>query len=143
MKDYKEQFAGCVTIEAVNTLSKEMQSQRSDAAKKRRREIHAVIEAPYHDEAKRWNQGDKVYFGKSDNLSNMSFHDRIAMHKVYDIQAGQWCRVWEYQSRKKITWLCQPGKPCKWENIIDHGFTIRDLRTAEISRTEISLRQVS
>ncbi len=143
MKGYQEKFAECETIKSVNELSKHMQQERSDAAKQRRHEINAVLQAPYHDEAKRWNQGDKVYFGKGDNLSGISFHDRIRMHKYYDIKAGGWCRVWEYQSRKKIAWLCQPGKHCNWENIINHGFTLRDLCDAEVSRTEISLRQSS
>jgi len=101
VRDYAEQFAECVTIEAVNTLSKEMQRERSDAAKQRRHEINAELQAPYHDEAKRWMQGDKVFFGKADNLSYMTFEGRIGMNTVYNITEGQWCRVWEYQSRKK------------------------------------------
>jgi hypothetical protein len=141
MRDYAEQFAECSTIEAVNKLSKEMQRERSDAAKQRRKEINAELQAPYHDEAKRWKHGDKVYFGKSDNRSGMSFNDRIQMHRYYDIKAGQWCRVWEYQSRKKIAWLCQPGKPLKYENIIDHGFTLRDLQDADVSRVEPEIRK--
>ncbi len=140
MRNYAEQFAECATIDAVNTLSKEMQGERSDAAKQRRKEIGAVLDAPYHDEAKRWKHGDKVYFGKSDNRSYMSFGDRILVTKDYDIKAGQWCRVWEYQARKKVAWLCQPGKALKYDNIINHGFSVRDLRKAEVSRVEIDLR---
>ena len=141
MRDYKEQFAECVTIDSVNILSKAMQLDRSDAAKQRRKEINAVLDAPYHAEAKRWKHGDKVYFGKADNLSHINFAGRIGVKTAYDIKAGQWCRVWEYQSRKKIAWLCQPGKKLEWDNIIDHGFTLRDLRKAEISRVEIDIRK--
>ena len=141
MRDYKEQFAECVTIDSVNILSKAMQLDRSDAAKARRKEISDVLDAPYHDEAKRWKHGDKVYFGKSDNRSYMSFEPRILISKDYDIKAGQWCRVWEYKSRKKIAWLCHPGKALKWDNIIEHGFTLRDLRKAEVSRVELDIRK--
>lgn len=140
MRDYKEQFAECATIEAVNTLSKEMQRERSDAAKTRRHELNAELQAPYHDEAKRWRHGDKVYFGKADNLSQMFFEGGFRMDTTYNIKAEQWCRVWEYQSRKKIAWLCQPGKALKFENVIDHGFTLRDLQKADVSRVEPDIR---
>ena len=140
MMTYEKQFAKCVTIEAVNDLSKEMQRDRSDAAKQRRKEIHEIMYAPFHDEAKRWRQGDKVYFGKPDIASNMSFENQIRIWNIYDIKAGQWCRVWKYQSRKKMAWLCQPGKPCKWENLIRQAFRLRTLHDADVSRTEILLR---
>lgn len=143
MMSYPEQFAKCRTIEDVNDLSKKMQRDRSVAAEERRKRIYTIMHAPFHDEANRWRKGDKVYFGKSDSLSRMSFADLIGMHKVYNIKAGQWCRVWHYQPRKRIAWLCQPGKPCEYDNIINHGFTLADLYNGEVSRTEIDLRNRS
>lgn len=143
MMTYPEQFAKCRTIEDVNDLSKKMQRDRSVAAKERRKRIYAIMHAPFHDEAKRWHRGQKVYFGKSDNLSRISFFTEIRRQKTYDIKAGQWCRVWQYHSRKKIAWLCQPGKPCEYDNIINHGFTLADLYNGEVSRTEIDLRKIN
>lgn len=140
MEDHERQFAKCETAKEVTNLSFKLKTKIAGLAKVRRIELRKVIEAPYHDEARRWKHGDKVFFGKSDNCSFMSFGDRISMTQTYDIKEGQWCRVWEYQSRKKIAWLCHPGKPCEWDNIIDHGFTLRDLTDAKVSRTEIKSR---
>ena len=144
----EENFTKCESRQECLDLLKEFNaplleivSTNKRACKKRSGEIHQASLLPYHDEAKRWKHGDKVYFGKSDNRSGVSFNDRIRMHKYYDIKAGQWCRVWEYQSRKKIAWLCQPGKPLKFENVIDHGFTLTDLKHAEISRVEMDIRK--
>jgi len=139
--NYEKQFAACTTLAEVKDLQWKIKSEIALASAGRQAEINAVLDAPYHDEAKRWKHGDKVFFGKSDNRSYMSFEDRISITKDYDIKAGQWCRVWEYQSRKKVAWLCHPGKKLEWDNIIEHGFTLRDLRNAEISRVEIDIRK--
>ncbi len=143
MTNFESQFADCNTIVEVKNLQWQFKSDIALAASGRRKELNAVLDAPYHDEAKRWKHGDKVFFGKADNLSYMSFGDRIGMDTSYDIKAGQWCRVWEYQSRKKVAWLCHPGKAFKFENVIDHAFSLRNLRNAEVSRVEIDLRKTT
>ena len=145
----EENFTKCESRQECLDLLKEFNasllevvSTNKKACKKRSGEIHQASLLPYHDEAKRWQHGDKVYFGKSDNRSGMTFDDLI-IHTYYNVKAGQWCKVWKYQSRKKIAWLCQPGKPCKFENVIDVAFTLTNLKDAEVSRTEIELRNES
>ena len=109
------------------------------AFKDRCAEIRKAELVPFHADCVSWRQGQKVFFGKSDNLSYMSF-DTFKMDTLYNIKAGQWCRVWEYQPRAKRLWLCYPGKKCEWNNIIDHGFSLSEIQRCEISRTEIAIR---
>lgn len=151
--DITQTFDACTTLKELHRVDKEWREfdllwikwrDRRKAYraehKRRERELWKELFAPYHDEAKRWKQGQKVYFGKGDNRSGMTF-DTFQIIKYYDIKAGEWCRVWEYQPRNKIAWLCQPGKPCKFENVIDHAFTLRDLYHAKVSRVEPKLRR--
>ena len=104
------------------------------------REIRAVELEPTHDECKRWKHGQKVYFGKGDNLTRMYFEPRAEFVKEYDIKPGDWCYVWQYQKRKKYAWLCQPGKACEWDNIINHSFSLDELERKQVSRTEPAIR---
>jgi hypothetical protein len=101
------------------------------------RRITSERNAPHWEEIKRWNHDDKIYFGRTVGRSVL-FRDSI--RQVYDINAGDWCRVWLVQPRKKIVWLCQPGKPAKRNNVIEYPFSITTLRRCEASRTELELR---
>lgn len=106
---------------------------------RRCREIRQRELEPLHDECRRWRHGQKVYFAKADNLSWMSF-DSLKVTQVYDVKAGDWCRVWKYQPRKRIAWFCQPRKKLAWENVIDRPFTLDKLDRLGVSRTEPSIR---
>jgi len=139
-------FETCDTKEQAQTLLKDLNAepreiigQNKKAYSERCREIRKAELVPFHEDARSWRQGQKVFFGKPDNRLYMSF-DTMKTHTIYNIKAGQWCRVWEYQPRNKLLWLCRPGKKCEWKNVIDHGFTLGDIQAAEISRTEIAIR---
>jgi len=136
----------CDTKEQASELLKDLNAEprriitaNKKAHRARCGEIRKAELVPFHEDARSWRQGQKVFFGKSDNRSYMSF-STMRMSMVYNIKAGQWCRVWEYQPRNKLLWLCYPGKKCEWKNVIDHGFTLGDIQAAEISRTEIAIR---
>lgn len=143
-------FAECSTFGELERLRKELKSEDdvlqraiarrkvfNELQRKHERRISAELNAPYKDEMKRWRKGDKVYFGKSDNRSGL-FDDRI--RKLYNIEAGKWCRVYSVHPRKGYVWLCRPGAVANRKNIIDHAFTVTDLRHADVSRTEPELR---
>ena len=139
-------FAHCATKDEALALRKELNveprriiSDNAKAYKVRCAEIRKVELAPYHDKAKRWKHGQKVYLGIGDNLSYMSF-ETMRITKSYLIKTSEWCYVWQYQSRKKILWLCQPGKKCEYKNLIDRPFTLDSIERHKTSRTEPSIR---
>ena len=139
-------FATCTTKDEAKHLLKELNdnpyriiAENKKAFKERCSEIRVVELAPYHEDAKRWKQGQKVYFGTGDNRSWMSF-ETMRITKDYDIKPGDWCFVWHYKPRKKILWLCHPGKKCEFKNVIRSCFSLDSIERCKISRTEIALR---
>jgi len=140
-------FDECTTYDQVMALKKKLQAPHrrqiteiADVAKCRREVLREEELRPFHEEARRWRQGQKVYFGKPTNRSWLSF-ETMRMSKLYDITAGQWCKVWQYQPRKKLLWLCAPGKPCEYWNVIDAPFSLGDVQRDQISRVEPSIRK--
>lgn len=139
-------FDACTTKAEVKDLLKELNAEpyriirdNKKACTERCKIIRKAELAPYHDVAKRWKQGQKVYFGTGDNLSYLSF-ETMRMTKEYDIKPGQWCYVWHYQPKVKLLWLCHPGKKCEFKNVINRAFSLDRIERCKISRTEPAIR---
>ena len=149
MSDHSRQggaFDSCQTkdeaktlLESLNVEPRTIIAANKKAFNVRCKEIRRVELIPYHEEAKRWKQGQKVYFGTGDNMSFMSF-ETMRITKDYDIKRGDWCFVWHYMPRAKILWLCYPGKKCEFKNVIRSSFSLGAIERCKISRTEIALR---
>lgn len=152
MNEVKQRFAAATTKqqlrEEINTVLNEddvlaeARTRRKEINRlknERQREIEAAELAPFEDEAKRLQHGQKVYFERRCEIDHFGFDFKF--RKGARVNAGQWCRVWKYQPKAKRLWLCEPGKPAKYENVINHNFSLRDMREYGISRTEIALRK--
>ena len=97
--------------------------------------------APFEDQAKRLRKGQKVFFATSLKSVALDWNFRSIKGSEKEIEAGQWCRVWEYQPKAKRLWLCRPGKRCEYKNVIRDSFSVSDMMHHGISRTELALRK--
>lgn len=147
-----QKFAGCSDRAALREVEGRLkktdelliaaaaqQATYSELKKKHIRRIRDELCRPFHEEAKRWQHGDKVFFGARFQSSWFSL-DTLRISDRCKIERGEWCRVYVYQPRKKLAWLCWPGDSCCRANVIEQPFTLSDLQRYGISRTELDLR---
>jgi len=99
----------------------------------RSEEIRQAMLAPFEDEAKRMQRGQKVYFGKC--------WIWITSGPLKKIEVGEGCYVWQYQPKSKCLWLCRPGTKCERRNMITQSFTLDNMKYYEISRAELKFRK--
>lgn len=97
--------------------------------------------APFEDQAKRFRKGQKVFFAKSLKSCALDWNFNFIKGADKEIEAGDWCRVWEYQPKAKRLWLCRPGTKCEYDNVIRDSFSLSDMLNHGISRTELALRK--
>lgn len=107
----------------------------------RSKEIRDAMLAPFDDEAKRMQRGQKVYFGKRCNSVALDWNLRSVKGSEKKIEAGKWCYVWHYQPKAQRLWLCRPGTKCEYKNVIRDHFSLNDMLMYQISRTETKLRK--
>ena len=111
---------------------------RTEARKRTRR---AELDK-FHQIARRWKQGQKVYFGVDLQSIALDWNFRSVKGSEKNIKKGEWCRVWQYQSKAKQLWLCRPGTKCEYKNVIRDSFSLADIQHHRISRTELAIRKV-
>ena len=107
----------------------------------RSQEIRQAMLAPFEDEAKRMESGQKVYFGKRCESVALDWDFKAIKGSTKKIDAGNWCYVWKYQPKSKCLWLCRPGAKHERKNVINDSFSISDLKAYEISRAELKFRK--
>ncbi|MCK5600731.1 hypothetical protein KAR91_02610 [Candidatus Pacearchaeota archaeon] len=141
-------FAECTTKEEALALVKTLNTEanatirRNNKAKNDRlKELRREELAPFEDEAKRWQPGQKVYFATGIESFAMDWNFNTVKGSEKKIQAGQWCRVWQYQPKSKRLWLCRPGTKCERKNVIRDSFSLTSIKELGISRTELELRK--
>ena len=139
-------FDNCTTkpdatalLNKLNTEPKRTIRLNSEAYRERCKKIRKDELAPFHEIAKQFQYGDKVYFGKADERMWFDL-ENCRISKDYRIDKGQWCYVWGYQPKAKRLWLCHPGKKCERKNIISTSFGLGDIQKLEILRTELEIR---
>lgn len=137
-------------VEAINALTDEdsIKAVRSAASKRvlwlegqRKEAARQRCEAADRETMQRikgWKPGTVVYFGKDWNRGQMWMEPMKIIH-VY-INAGFKATVHAVQPRAGRVWLKLPGKKTPYRDSL-MPFDASDIRQAEISRTEIAIRQ--
>lgn len=129
---------------AADDLLKQAQERRVAYQKiknERCKQIRADALAPFEDEARRFKQGQKVYFAKRCHSDTMGWDFKFIKGGSKRIDSGQWCRVWQYQPKSRSLWLCKPGMKCEHQNLIRVSFSLGEMLEHGISRTELKLRK--
>lgn len=140
-------FEQCQTIKECNAVLKELCQPFYEVTTRLKKERSARAKAirtaelePFHELASRFRRGQKVFFATALNSVALGWDLRSIKGSEKKIEAGQWCRVWEYQPRAKRLWLCRPGKAATYANVITDPFSLRDMKDHGISRTELAVR---
>jgi hypothetical protein len=150
-KELESRLATCTTLpelrEVVTELKKadpvltaaHAQGTMYNRAKNARaKEIRVAELEPFHQDAKRWKHGDKVFFGKSLKRDFMDWN--FNFQRGERIEKGQWCKVYCYQPRKKLAWIGKPmSKTVKRGELI--CLSLRDIIDYQVSRTELEIRK--
>ena len=144
-------FVTCETREDVRNASREWNN--TDAVMRESRHRTKLVnrakrnaeraairreQQPLHERCAKWKQGDKVYFGVECQVDALDL-ESMTLHRVKDVDAGAWCRVYQYQPRARRLWLCAPGKPCERRFVMGH-FTLREVGEYDIRRTDVHLK---
>lgn len=132
----KQAFADDPVIADANQRRKALNQIKRDAE----RQLTNLRNEPWHDEAKRWKRGDKVYFARGIDSFMFGWDFKPVRGSEKKIKSGDWCYVWSYHPRSKYAWLCKPKSKCTYANIINSTFGIREIRELGISRVEPKMR---
>jgi hypothetical protein len=137
-------------VEAINALTDEDSIVKVGAAarkranlfyEQKRKEGRTKAEADDKDTMRRisgWTPGTAVYFGKKWNRGAVWLDPMKIIHTFVD--AGFKATVHSVQPRAGRVWLKLPGKKTPHKGgLMD--FSARDIREADISRTEIAIRK--
>lgn len=133
----KSQYADDELLRQASERRKAYQRLKNERCKTIRREQLA----PFDDEARRFKRGQKVFFKKSIKSFALGWNLQSIKGSEKRIEAGDWCRVWQYQPQAKRLWLCRPGKQATHANVIRDCFSLTDMMDLGISRTELALRK--
>lgn len=126
------------TILGVLKAAKERAGWASGERLKRKRAERDALDRETMQSIKGWKPGTVVYFGKPWNRGHMWMNPMKIIH-VY-VDAGFKATVHSVQPRARRVWLKLPGKKTAYrDNLMP--FDASDIRQAEISRTEIAIRQ--
>lgn len=123
----------CKPFYAITTQFKKARSARV-------KELRIAELQPFHEMACRWKPGQKVYFAHGLDSCSLNWSFRPIKGSERKIKAGDWCRVYQYQTRAKRLWLCKPGKPYNQANLMNACFSVREIMELGISRTELAIR---
>lgn len=141
-------FANCQSRAETDDLSKELSKEFNEtlrvirkARNERQKELRRQELNVFHQEARRWKSGQKVYFGTALSSFSLDWNFVTIKGSEKNIKKGDWCRVWEYQPKAKRLWLCKPGTKCEYKNIINSSFSLADIQHHKISRTELAIRK--